>query len=99
MVVSWSGYVLDRGASVGQPQLARSPMPDRSAGVQDERRRGTHDTKPADQVEIRLGVDIHVHDTVVGVRNVGQDLTGGPARLAKGGRELDERGAFAKRRT
>jgi hypothetical protein len=96
MVVSWSGYVLDGGPSVSQPQLTRSPVPDRSAGVQDECRRGPHDTEPADQVEIRLGVDIHVHDTVVGVRNVRQDLAGGAARLAKGGRELDERGALAK---
>ena len=48
-------------------------------------------SRPAHQVQPRLGVDFHVLDAVHHARDLAQDLPGGPARGAEGAGKLDQR--------
>src|SRR5699024_5772691 len=54
------------------------------------------DVTATHQVETGLGVHLHGGDSVDHLRHVGQNAARGPARLAKGGGELHERGPVAQ---
>jgi hypothetical protein len=79
--------------------LARSPTGAAELAavlVKDQRGRGAQDADPSNQVEVLLGVDLHVLDTGDYLSDVSQDPPRGPAGSAERGGELEQGGALTE---
>ena len=81
-----------RPCGAGRSPASRSGRPGRAPGPW-----ASADIQAADQIEVRLGVDLHVRHPVGHPGHLGQDPPGGPARRAERGGELHQRGPLAQR--
>ena len=104
LVASTSWYWVSRcdnggkyGPDIGRAKRARSPRYDAAVGVQKQHGRCSPHSEVTDQVEVRLGVDLDVRDTLDSVTDLRQRLSGLPARSAEGGREVHHRRPLAER--
>lgn len=90
-------YGLPHGRDdVGRPRLAAGAAHDSSAGVEHEHGRRTPDVQAPNQLQVGLGVDLDVTYAGDLRGDIGKHAPRSPARLAEGGRKLDERGPFAE---
>lgn len=103
LVASASWYWVSRcdndgqyGADIGCPKRAGGPGQDAAVGVQKQHGRCSPHTEVTDQVEVRLGIDLDVRDTLDSLADLRQRLPSLPARSAEGGREVHHRRPLAK---
>ena len=103
LVASTSWYWVSRcdngseyGPDIGRPKRPGGTGHDAAVGVQEQHGRCSPHTEVTHQVEVRLGIDLDVRDTLDSLADLRQRLSGLPARSAEGGREVHHRRPLAE---
>jgi hypothetical protein len=87
----------NRRDHVDPPRLATGAAYDPAVAVEHEHGRGATDIEAANQVELRLGIDLDMRHTGDLLGDVCQHVPRRPAGLAERRRELHQRRSFTER--
>ena len=94
---SCSQHGPERMKDVGLTRLPGRALDHAAVRVEDKHRRSTPDVKATDEVEMRLRVDVDMHDPVYELGRLTEDLPSRPSWCAESGRELHQRGSLPER--